>query len=95
MVKTKKKSSPLDVNLILLPQWFSCSLSKEPLREPIMSCGLGKLYNKESVLEYFVSGRKGGDASTEHLKSIKVSFLLKIFIKICLLKNLKIKKNRI
>eukprot|EP00899_Mesostigma_viride_P022494 jgi/Mesvir1/3429/Mv11927-RA.1 len=32
-------------------RWESCSISGEPLRDPIMACYLGRLYNREAILE--------------------------------------------
>lgn len=36
--------------------WLYCALSGAPLRRPVMSCGLGRLYNKEAVLEHILQG---------------------------------------
>ena len=33
-------------------RWSHCALSGEPLREPIMCCGLGRLYNREALIEH-------------------------------------------
>ena len=32
--------------------WSHCALSGEPLREPIVCCGLGRLYNREALIEH-------------------------------------------
>ncbi len=71
MVKTQQKAPVADAAIQLLARWFSCALSNEMLREPIVACGLGRLYNKEAVLELLVSGRQA-DPSTAHIKSLKV-----------------------
>ena len=33
-------------------RWSHCALSGEPLREPIVCCGLGRLYNREALIEH-------------------------------------------
>ena len=72
LVKTKSKNPIVDTTLKLTSLWFLCHLSKEPLASPIVSCGLGKLYNKEAILEYLVSGNH----HISHIQSLKVVFLI-------------------
>lgn len=46
-----------------------------PLQEPIVSCALGKLYNKSSILEYLLDKKSAyGDAQEicGHIRSLKV-----------------------
>ena len=47
---------------------------QRPLEEPVASCPLGKLYNKDAVLEYLLDRNKYGDGEEicGHLKSMKV-----------------------
>lgn len=47
---------------------------QHPLEEPVASCPLGKLYNKDAVLEYLLDRDKYGDGEEicGHLKSMKV-----------------------
>lgn len=33
-------------------RWSHCALSGEPLRQPIVCCGLGRLYNREALIEH-------------------------------------------
>lgn len=42
--------------------WAFCALSKQPLRQPVVSCPLGKLYNKEAVISYLLNP----PSATEH-----------------------------
>lgn len=35
-------------------KWRICSLTSQPLKAPIVVCGLGKLYNRTSVLEFLL-----------------------------------------
>lgn len=47
---------------------------QRPLEEPIVSCALGKLYNKDAILEYLLDKNAYGDGEEicGHIKSIKV-----------------------
>lgn len=56
LIKDTKKLENSETNQAaqLLP-WVCCSFSKLPLSEPIVSCGLGRLYNKDILLEYLLS----------------------------------------
>lgn len=47
---------------------------KRPLQEPIVSCALGKLYNKDALLEYLLNKAAFGDGEEicGHIKSLKV-----------------------
>ena len=53
-------------NLTLFPQ--------KPLQEPIVSCALGKLYNKDAILEYLLDKSVYGEGEEVcgHIKSLKV-----------------------
>ncbi|KAG8897803.1 hypothetical protein FRB99_007916 [Tulasnella sp. 403] len=53
---------------------------KLPLREPVVSCALGKLYNKDAILEFLLDKSAYGDAPKicGHIKSIKDITTLKL-----------------
>jgi hypothetical protein len=71
-------------------RWFFCALSKvyargsavsyyltllqRPLQEPIVSCALGKLYNKDAIIEYLLDKSAYGDGEDicGHIRSLKV-----------------------
>ena len=36
-------------------QWSTCTLSGQPLREPVVADFLGSLYNREVVLEFLLA----------------------------------------
>ncbi|KAG8754372.1 hypothetical protein FRC14_005149 [Serendipita sp. 396] len=57
----------------VLAKWFFCALSKRPLQEPIVSCELGKLYNKDAIVEYLLDKTIYGDGATicGHVKGLK------------------------
>ncbi|KAI8928709.1 Rtf2 RING-finger-domain-containing protein [Entophlyctis helioformis] len=73
LVKTKKAAERPDAASQTLAAWFHCALSKQPLQEPVVSCGLGKLYNKTAVLEFLVdrSSYGDGDVICSHIASLK------------------------
>lgn len=50
-------------------------LPKRLLQEPIVSCALGKLYNKDAILEYLLDKASYGDGEVicGHIRSLKVS----------------------
>lgn len=85
LVKNKAKSFVAD-KASLKALFFFCCLSKVrfianitdkqvPLKEPVVTDQLGKLYNKEAVIEYLLdrSSYGDGDQICGHLKSVKVS----------------------
>lgn len=73
LVKTKAKAEQADRNNQTLAAWFFCALSKRPLQEPVVSCALGKLYNKDALLEYLLDKSAYGDGAKicGHIKSLK------------------------
>ena len=52
--------------------------AQRPLEEPIVSCALGKLYNKDAILEYLIDKTVYGDgeAICRHIRSLKVEYLV-------------------
>ncbi|PVG04546.1 DUF602-domain-containing protein [Serendipita vermifera] len=73
LVKTKAKAEQADKQNQILAKWFFCALSKRPLQEPIVSCELGKLYNKDAIVEFLLDRTTYGDGETicGHVKSLK------------------------
>ncbi|OII71977.1 hypothetical protein cand_013310 [Cryptosporidium andersoni] len=49
-------------------KWTSCALTLEPLKQPIVACRLGNLYNKESLLKRLIKGQLSSKFS--HIKGI-------------------------
>ena len=47
------------------------------LQEPVVSCALGKLYNKDSIIEYLLDKSAYGDGQKicGHIRSLKVKSL--------------------
>jgi len=73
LVRTKAKAEQADKANQTRARWFFCALSKRPLQEPIVSCALGKLYNKDSILEYLLDKSAYGDGEEicGHIRSLK------------------------
>lgn len=51
-------------------RWRHCSIRQLPLQEPIVACGLGRLYSKESVLEGLLD-RTTLPETAQHIKNMK------------------------
>lgn len=72
LVKTKKKPEQKDKVADLAFKWRHCAISQEALVKPIMACEQGRLYNKESVLEFLIDRTKFECAdSFAHLRGLK------------------------
>lgn len=73
LVKGPKKVEKVDKNAELAAKWKYCALSQEKLRRPIVSCELGRLYNKDAIIEYLLdktAERPNADA-VAHIRGIK------------------------
>ncbi|KAF9185992.1 hypothetical protein BGZ51_001748 [Haplosporangium sp. Z 767] len=73
LVKQKQKQVKVDQKILNRVQWFSCALSKKELVAPVVACGLGKLYNRDAVLEFLLDRTAYGDGDMicKHIKSLK------------------------
>ncbi|KAF6758823.1 Rtf2 RING-finger-domain-containing protein [Ephemerocybe angulata] len=73
LVKTKAKAEQADKANQTKARWFYCALSKKPLQEPVVSCPLGKLYNKDAIIEYLLDKTAYGDGEEicGHIRSLK------------------------
>ncbi|XP_035634455.1 replication termination factor 2-like isoform X1 [Oncorhynchus keta] len=73
LVKGPKKVEKVDKNAELAARWKYCALSTEKLRRPIVACDLGRLYNKDAVIEYLLdkSGDRPNSEVASHLRGIK------------------------
>ncbi|WWC89124.1 uncharacterized protein L201_004042 [Kwoniella dendrophila CBS 6074] len=72
LVKTKAQAGQTDKSL-LRELYILCALSKKPLSKPVVLDPIGKLYNKDAILEYFLDKSKYGDGEQicGHLKGFK------------------------
>ncbi|KAJ2627172.1 Replication termination factor 2 [Coemansia sp. RSA 1290] len=73
MVREKKKGEQADRKTQLATMNYFCALSKQPLHEPVVADGMGRLFNREAVLEYLLDPKAFGDGTRicGHIKSIK------------------------
>ncbi|KAG8131698.1 hypothetical protein E2320_009619, partial [Naja naja] len=73
LVKGPRKMEKVDKNAELVAQWYYCTLSQEKLSRPIVACELGRLYNKDAVIEFLLdkSSDKVLVEAASHIKSIK------------------------
>lgn len=52
-------------------RWRHCALTQERLREPIVMCGLGRLYSKQSIIEQLLDKESEMPDSCKHIQSLK------------------------
>ncbi|KAM9525135.1 replication termination factor 2 isoform 2-T2 [Salvelinus alpinus] len=73
LVKGPKKVEKVDKNAALAARWKYCALSTEKLRSPIVTCDLGRLYNKDAVIEFLLdkSADRPNSEVVSHLRGIK------------------------
>jgi hypothetical protein len=75
LVRTVDAAAQADLDRI---RWAACALSGEPLVAPVVACGLGSLYNKESLLgfllgtlEFPYNNQAGVAAAFGHLRGLR------------------------
>nr|VZI38025.1 unnamed protein product [Spirometra erinaceieuropaei] len=51
LVRNKKEQEKAERSALNAARWKHCALSEQPLRQPIVACKLGRLYNKEAIIE--------------------------------------------
>jgi hypothetical protein len=69
LVKLKKKAEKVDPTEVERIKWFTCAMSHERLKEPIVVCELGRLYNKEAVIRALID--KNIAEKFSHIRSLK------------------------
>ncbi|XP_041975140.1 replication termination factor 2 [Aricia agestis] len=70
LVRLKKKPEQKDKDAERSFKWRNCALTQQPLQEPIVACGLGRLYSKSSVLESLLD-KETKPVSISHIKNLK------------------------
>lgn len=70
LVRLKKKPEQKDKDAERSFKWRNCALSQQPLQEPVVACGLGRLYSKSSVLEALLD-KDSKPESISHIKNLK------------------------
>lgn len=70
MVKLKKKAQKADKDMELQARWKYCALSGEELKQPVVACELGRIYNKEAVLMALLDKSNIPEVA-RHIRSLK------------------------
>lgn len=52
-------------------RWRYCAMKQERLQEPIVMCGLGRLYSKQSIIEQLLDKGTEMPDSCKHIKSLR------------------------
>ncbi|KAJ7632322.1 DUF602-domain-containing protein [Roridomyces roridus] len=73
LVRNKPKAEALDKANHTRARWGFCALSKRRLQEPVVSCALGKLYNKDAIIEFLLDRDAYGDGQNicGHIRTLK------------------------
>ncbi|PWN52609.1 DUF602-domain-containing protein [Violaceomyces palustris] len=87
LVRTKAMPEKADRENVRKALWSLCRLSRQPLRQPIVSDSLGRLYNKDSVVQYLLNKvDKERRKSSEELEAAHIRGL-KDVRELCLTRN--------
>lgn len=79
LVRTKRKPEQKDKTEDLIAKWKHCALSSNKLSPPIVSCELGRLYNKESIIEYLLDKESSPNGQlVKHIRSLRDLIELKL-----------------
>ena len=72
-MKGPKKVKKVNKDAELVAKWNYYTLSQEMLRRPVVACELGRLYNKDAIIEFLLakSSEKALGKAASHIKSIK------------------------
>ena len=82
LVRTKQKKEQKEKSMELAAKWQFCAISSNKLVEPIVSCQLGRLYNKDAVIEYLLDKSSAPNVSlVQHIRSLKDIKTLNLTIK--------------
>lgn len=69
LVKTKQKPEEKDKVSERLYRWRHCAVSQRTLKQPIVACEMGRLYNKDEVITRLLE--KAEEPLMEHIKGLK------------------------
>lgn len=70
LVKVKKRPEQKDKASELSFKWCHCAITQQKLEAPIVSCMLGRLYSKDSVIEVLLDRSKIPEHAA-HIKTLK------------------------
>ncbi|XP_005177772.2 replication termination factor 2 [Musca domestica] len=70
LVRLKKKPEQKDKDSEREFRWRHCAITQQRLQEPIVMCGLGRLYSKQNVIERLLEKETMPDVA-KHIKNLK------------------------
>ncbi|KAL5110664.1 Replication termination factor 2 [Taenia crassiceps] len=71
LVRSKKKKENVGKVAVDAAKWKHCALSQQPLHQPIVACQLGRLYNKEAIIEKLLDESKYTSSVANHIKKLR------------------------
>lgn len=71
LVKTKKKKEQKDKKADMVAKWKYCAISSNKLVKPIVSCELGRLYNKDAIIEFLLNKESPNASMLSHIRNLK------------------------
>lgn len=79
LVRTKQKPEEKDRDSDRVTTWQYCSLTNQRLKEPIVACELGRLYNKDAIIEFLLNkDTSDKPEKMDHIKGLKDIHTLKL-----------------
>ncbi|EDW76430.1 uncharacterized protein Dwil_GK14667 [Drosophila willistoni] len=78
LVRVKQKPEQKDKDSEREFRWLHCALTQQRLEEPIIMCGLGRLYSKQSLIERLLEKDNKMPEASAHVKSLKDIKTLKL-----------------
>ncbi|CAG7732399.1 unnamed protein product [Allacma fusca] len=70
LVRTKKKPEQKDRTSERAFRWKHCAVSQAPLQQPVVGCELGRIYNKDAVIEALLDKSKATEV-VAHLRTLR------------------------
>jgi len=70
LIRNKKKKEKVRKDVVNVNKLRTCQSSQEPLKKPIVACKLGRLYNKEAIIEARLNKTLSTNEATKHIKSL-------------------------
>lgn len=71
MVRMKKKPEQKDKTAEMNAKWKCCAVTQQTLVPPFMACELGRLYNKEAILELLIDRSQFEGKNLDHIRTMK------------------------
>ncbi|KAF7488547.1 Replication termination factor 2 [Sarcoptes scabiei] len=81
LVRTKKKKETKDKDAEIAGKWKYCSITSKELVAPIVSCELGRLYNKDAIIEYLLNKEAPNATILKHIRNLKDVITLNLTLK--------------